>query len=272
MKAALIPPVAHLVDFCYESRFHLVLSHMLTNPDYRAFYRDQRLRGSFLILDNGAHENTSGESMMPLLTQAKSIRASEIVLPDTLFDCDATIKGAEQALSFLLGPGQSIWMDAYPRFMLVPQGKTRQEWERCFEGLITAYQMAAVARPDLFPHSVTIGVSKDYDQWGGGHEGLLEYLSVFHEWMTFEVHLLGWGRRLWMLNRLAHNFPWVRSTDSAKPFVYSINGIALSRAGTIPPYPTRDSSYFDTVLGNEALKIAHHNVRIFREEAHDTSW
>lgn len=272
MKAALIPPIAHLEEFCDSAKLHLVLSHLLSNRAYYDFYREQRLRGAFLILDNGAHENKAGQSMEDLLLAALRLRASEIVLPDTLFDRAATTKGTEESLRYLLGAGQDLWGNrAYPGFMVVPQGSSRLEWENCFADLLQIYTNAQVHRRDLFPRTLTVGVSKDYDDlFPGGSIGLLEYLERFREWVVFEVHLLGWARNLATLWDLAHRFPWIRSTDSAKPFVYAKAGIELGLAD-FPEYPGRTPDYFESRLTLGQQRLARRNVEVFRKAAHDTS-
>lgn len=246
-----------------------MLSHLMPDPAYLTFYREQRLKGSYLVLDNGAHENTAGEAMKDLLLKGWWVRADEIVLPDTLFDHRATVRGAEEALIYLLGPGQEMWPDhQYPQLMLVPQGRTRDEWDRCFQDLIAAYVQTQQARPDLFKRSVTIGVSKDYDMWPGGHPALLEHLEGFLEWMKFDVHLLGWASNLTVLEHMSRRFDWIRSTDSAKPFVYAINDIRLRR-GESPEYPHRDPDYFEHLMTWQAERLARHNVRVFQEAAGD---
>lgn len=266
MKAALIPPIPHL-DMAANEPLHLVLSHLLEDKEYRAFYRTQRLRGAYLILDNGAHENTAGEAMADLLLKAYGIRANEVVLPDTLFDADATVRGTREALDYLLGEGQDR---PIPRMMLVPQGATRQEWNDCFEALVVTYQNAWAARPDLIPTKVTIGVSKDYDEdkFEGGHIALLEHLASFRQWLTFDVHLLGWARDLHVLTFLRDRYPWIRSTDSAKPFVYASHGVSLE-VGTSPAYPRRRPDYFKEALTPEQVAIAAYNVEVFKEAAGD---
>lgn len=268
MKAALIPPVAHLREFADGDPLHLVLSHLLTNTEYRQFYREQHLKGAYLILDNGAHENKAGEVMRDLLLKAMMIRASEVVLPDTLFDHHATVRGAQDALNYLMADGQDVWAGApYPTFMVVPQGNTRNEYERCFQDLIEVYVKAQVARPDLFIRNLTIGVSKDYDSWKGKHYSILEFLTTYRQWMKFDIHLLGWARDLTALDDLAQDFD-IRSTDSAKPFVYAMHEIGLAR-GVSPQYPTRPPDYFYRTLTPAQVELAKHNVLVFRRTAND---
>lgn len=278
MKIALIPPVEHLEEFTGRSDFHLVLSHLLSYAPYYKFYRTRRLSGGYIVLDNGAHENKRGMEMRDLLALAGALRANEIVLPDTLFDARATVEGAERALSFLLGEGQTVWgLQTYPQLMIVPQGIDFDAWERCLNDLVGLLTHAYMKNPSLFmppPVRFTIGISKDYEVWKGGIPRLLEHLAVFREWLPFDVHLLGWGRDLLMLAAIAHEYPWVRSTDSAKPFVYAIHGISLAdlqsdadTGGIAPAYPGRPPRYFATPLTPEALVIARTNVQVFRNFA-----
>lgn len=278
MRSAIIPPIAHLDEFAGGDEFHLVLSHLLeVDRRYLRFYQQQRLKGSYLVLDNGAHENTSGEDILDLLSKAEAIRASEIVLPDTLFDHRATVRGIENALAQMCGPGQEVFGGmAYPTCMLVPQGRTFEEWERCFQDLVSAYVQTQVQVPFLFPRSPVIGISKDYEIWDGGIPRLLEYLEPFRDWMRFDVHLLGWGRRLHALPAMAAAFPWVRSTDSAKPFVYAMAGIILPERidgsmGDYPEYPKRPGDYFARTMTDEQKDYARNNVETFRRAAHDTA-
>lgn len=270
MKAALIPPIAHLEDFCGDQEFHLVLSHLLERPAYLKFYREQHLRGRYIVLDNGAHENKEGEGVWDLLQKARLIRPAEMVLPDTLFDHRATVRGAEDSLKILVTQAADYWDgQAHPKIMLVPQGKTRREWEACFHDLIGAYVKAQMAMPALLPTQPVIGVSKDYEVLDGGVPSLLDFLAGFKEWMQFDVHLLGWGRNLGTLYGMAERFPWVRSTDSAKPFVYALYQLVLDPDGRVPVYPGRPARFFDAVFDKKQMQIARRNVAAFKETAHD---
>jgi hypothetical protein len=81
------------------------------------------------------------------------------------------------------------------------------------------------------------------------------------------VHMLGWGRDLWEIIRIAEEFPWIRSTDSAKPFVYALKNISLNPSEDIPKYPTRSKTYFKRKLTPEQVKIATNNAIMFRAAA-----
>src|SRR5262245_54582957 len=136
MKAALIPPISLLKPFGPSDgdQFHLLLSHLLTSPNYRAFYRRQRKNGAFLTLDNSAHEYGAGDSPDMLATYAHQMKVDEVVVPDVLFDAEGTVKKAIETHESWFEDGGESMRDF--RLMYVPQGRTRAEWAVCLQELI----------------------------------------------------------------------------------------------------------------------------------------
>src|SRR5207302_4038547 len=123
--------------------------------------------------------------------------------------------------------------------------------------------------PDAFDRPPVIGLSKDYEIWKGGLARLIElYLMPIHSTQGVDVHLLGWGRELWELDDIGLVYPWIRSTDSAKPYVYAFHDIALNPFQAPPEYPGRPEHFFDLCLTETQLSIAGANVEIFQTAAH----
>jgi hypothetical protein len=273
MKAALIPPIPELGTFGNGS-FHLLLSHLMHNRRYREHYKDQRKKGAYLVLDNSAHENEIGESATTLLTQAIELRAQEVVVPDCLFDAEGTIESALSSIEYWFEGDRADEMRKLdPALMYVPQGRNREQWIECLKELVRLQIYTArmrKARTDF-----VIGLSKDYEVWDGGLLRLLrECLGPLKKDaadrnIRIQVHMLGWGRGLWNLLDVRRQCPWVRSTDSAKPFVYAYKGIELSTASFPPEYPGRRKRYFLTKLSTQQREIAASNVKIFRQVAGD---
>jgi hypothetical protein len=267
MKIALIPPTGNLADF-RSDLIHLVLSHLLRVPEYREFYQKCQQRGEYVILDNGAHENTAGED--PDL--ATLIHASEMVCPDVLFEGEETVRRCQQAL---FAWSESEKFDRLrPHVMLVPQGHTYPEWRTCLYRLLEEYDQFAVWHPRRFWRLPVIGLSKDYEVWPGGLHRLFETdLTMLMGQDGYSVHMLGWGRDLWKLNEIARDFGaflQLRSVDSAKPFVFARAGIRLDPNRPAPDYPRRTADYFTTSLTEEQLETAKHNVLVFRACARGT--
>jgi len=274
VKAALIPPIPELPKFGYGD-FHLLLSHLMDNDEYVHHYKEQRRRGAYLVLDNSAHENNSGETAEKLAKQALRLNAQEVVVPDHLFDAEKTVMGAIAAMETWFERGTVSFQELSPCLMYVPQGKSEADWVECLKELMRIHIYLAKAR--LVRRDLTIGLSKDYEMWPGGLSYLIErYLFPLREdaWSTgirMNVHLLGWGRELRELSRIADQFPWVRSTDSAKPFVYAMSGIRLTKKKiqmqNPPTYPGRPARYFQTRLDSKGRAISMANVRVFKDAA-----
>ena len=274
MKAALIPPIPELHRFGSGS-FHLLLSHLMGDPRYFKHYKAQREHGAYLVLDNSAHESGIGERAGVLLDQALALKAQEIVVPDCLDDAEGTIESGLSAIEhWFEGERREEARELNPALMYVPQGATKDDWVTCLSELIRLQMYAArklQARQDF-----VIGVSKDYEVWDGGLEALLtQYLVPLREnaarrGIKISVHLLGWGRDLWKLDELRRQFPWIRSTDSAKPFVYALRNITLNHDHSEPPkYPGRGKTYFVRNMNERQRVIARTNVRVFKQLAGD---
>lgn len=269
MKVALIPPVPDLRRFA-TTDVHLLLSHLFEQPGYLEFYKERRRDHDYIILDNSAHEAGVGNLPDILLDQALVVRAQEIVCPDVLFDDRGTVDMTVRMFRYLLTTeGWFKYENAgYPRLMLVPQGTTRAEWVRCLASLVREWEDRIQPYIETAP---VIGVSKDYeDLVPDGIAGLIEkYLSPLRQTHGIDVHCLGWPSHLWALAHVARRTPWVRSTDSAKPFVYAQAGVRLEPGGKVPRYPHRAPDYFTETTSDECTYLAKINVEVFKASAID---
>ncbi len=269
MKTALIPPVP-LLDKYGNGDLHLLLSHLVDEfPAYREHYTKRREAGDYLILDNSAHEHGRGNSMEALLKQASLLRAQEVVVPDVLFDRRATVSSAQNSISWLKTQhGRDCFERAgRPRLMYVPQGEGRHEWSTCLM-LLMAIHHGGDVHLGLGPP--VIGISKDYYTLKGGLVGIIdEYVVEYFEHDRADVHCLGWPTDLWQLAKVAKKHPWVRSTDSAKPFVYADADILLEPGGDVPAYPRRKETYFSEGLSKNGLLLADRNVAVFEAAANN---
>jgi hypothetical protein len=267
----LIPPIPHLKQFG-QGPFHLVLAHLLqSDKDYLKHYKAQARGGAYIMIDNSAHEQGSGQGLPQLLACLELLNPRpgrvQLVMPDVLWDGQATARTTLEAFHVLAQPLEKGILERYgAELCYVPQGKNRQEWEWCFHYLTQAFIK-------LFPEDTPwcIGMSKDYEVWWGGVLSLLNR-TVYPTGVVIhrkpQVHLLGWGRKLWKLRTIVKSANVrIRSTDSAKPFVYASAGIRLEPWLKPPEYPKREGDYFHTTLTPEQLAIAAYNVRIFEDTA-----
>lgn len=269
MKAALIPPIPDLRRVP-NMGIHLVLSHLFEDPRYFSYYQQCRIAGDYLILDNGAHELGVGQMNETLLGHARTIQAQEVVLPDVLFDRRGTVERTKAMLKWVGKQGWVHYLEAgRPRFMMVPQGSDRAEWSQCLKALLSFWDFYTLEYPETIQPPV-IGISKDYDNWRGGlHYLIKHYVEPLYNEREFDVHCLGWPSNLWSLAKVAREFPWIRSTDSARPFVYAKHGILLEPGGMVPKYPKRDPEYFTESLAGDRWETVKRNILVFQATAMD---
>lgn len=261
MKIALIPPAPELR--CFPSTgIHLLLSHLLEDERFLSYYQERRELGDYLILDNSAHEFGVGTKAEQLLKQATQLQAQEVVCPDVLFDANGTVEATRQMLKYLEKHPTSYTKAGEPRLMVVPQGQDRTQWVKCLNNLLRAWDST---REEIDIGEPVIGVSKDYDVFVKGGITTLVYKYL----QGYEVHCLGWPSDLWSLARVQQECPWVRSTDSAKPFVYARHHVLLEPGGRVPAYPRRPKNYFDIELNRQQREIAARNIRVFDAAATD---
>lgn len=265
MRIALIPPTPDLTKLP-RTGIHLLLSQNFSDERYVEYYKERRKYGDLLILDNGAHENGIGEEAHHLLAKSSVVNAQEVVVPDALFDRRATVERAKRFMRYIVSrEGRKAYTSAgCPRLMLVPQAQERAEWGVCLHAMLTAWDR--IVPEDM--ESPVIGISKDYDSWRGGLIRLIsDFVEPLYDERDFDVHLLGWSNNLWMTAQIAQTYPWIRSTDSAKPFVFAKRLIRLEPGGRIPNYPRRDPNYFTESLTVAQWEIAMVNIEVYKAAA-----
>lgn len=262
MKIALIPPISELPAFP-STGIHLLLSHLLEDDRYKEYYVQRREEDDYLILDNSAHEFGVGTKPDKLLKQAKLLQAQEIVCPDVLFDANATVEATRAMLRYI-ERHKNAWEQAgEPRLMIVPQGQDRTQWVKCLNNLLKVWD--ATVNEGVPLGDPVIGVSKDYDVFVKG--GITTLVKEYCQ--GYDTHCLGWPSNLWSLANVQAECPWVRSTDSAKPFVYARHQVLLEPGGRVPEYPRRPPDYFERGLNMQQREIAARNIRVFDAAATD---
>lgn len=269
MKTCQIVPIPHLETVKHD-QYHLLLSHLVPNTVYKRFYQDLAKQKKYLILDNSAHELGEGGSISKLYIEAMVLGAKELVLPDVLDNSQGTIELGVKSLYSLSNLAHDKIANGDLRLMIVPQGKTIEEWEVSLWGILIELFRLWPSLP------VTIGITKDSDKYPGlNGDGvnqiigryILPLIGQFHG--QFEIHLLGWGRNLAYLSKIRDQYPIIRSTDSAKPWVYAMEGIKLDYDNLVntSPYPSRPKNFFTTQVSQEILEMAEHNIDVFKRTA-----
>jgi hypothetical protein len=252
------------MDILYREPMVMLLAHMFEDPIYSAkaaLIRPKNKR-CHIILDNGAHELGASIAITNILEIAKNVDANEIILPDVIKNCEATvlasIDGAEAVCDFWY---LTNWKPSH--LMVVPQGSTPAEWEYCLRTLITKVTQV-FQRRHVEPCEIVIGVPKHFEFFNGGRLALLQSMVYRFHMQGHQVHCLGIESNLFDYQIIGDKCTWVRSTDSAKPFRYTIAGWDLS-TGHLPPNKYGDQEdYFHLHVPDNALNLMARNEMVYR--------
>lgn len=243
------PLLPMLKDLSYQMcLYHVVKS----NPEYAEFYRQEKARGAFVIMDNGAAEgvNPSPEELMPVY---EMVQPSEIVLPDVVYDKEETLTRTAAAYTKYVAAG----LHHKYQFMAVPQGNTFTEWCECLSTMLS------------LDHVTTIGVSKFVTpkfqkELGENTNVRLECVDMILSLAAkrkpaIQIHLLGCWDTPEELKEISQTFrdkESVRGTDSAIAYVFARAGVPYS-----PELKRPDNDEIDFHNGTvQDVELLKHNI------------
>ncbi len=242
-KIATIVPIHHLSAIKGHERF-MALVHLLNNQEYLEFYEAQVDIGKWVILDNSTVELGEPFPMEEYLASAMRLNASEILLPDWLYDRKQTLEAAEIGLKLVKASGYG------GQIMGVPQGATQEEWVDCL-------------RQMLRMGITSIGLSRRYLTNKFGMSRLLACYTVLtvalqEDYEDTTVHLLGAGLPAEMEVAPCLRLPWVSGVDSAMPSYFSKAGIQIPNNAHRPPHQR------DLLNDEYSISLLAANVEIWR--------
>jgi hypothetical protein len=244
MKVALIAPIELLrYSERFSSGYYMVLPQLLGDEDYFKFYA--RIRGH-KILDNGEAE---GVQVHPdkLFQAADVILADEIVVPDVMGDCYATI---DRAKAFEHYARENPQYD----YIGVAQGKTLNEVRKCLTFLSLQDWVSVLALPRILVNAI-------------GNTARTYIINRYHRTIMdgfTAVHCLGMGHHLEEVQYLA-DLP-VRGIDTSLPYSMTLANTTLQAGSTYQP---RQKDYFDTTLVEDGWPLLNANLTTFMEWADD---
>lgn len=224
--------VAHIVPVnCLEktatNQYHMCLAHLVKESDeYAAFYKRMVDEGNYVMMDNGAAED-SQLSIEELVKCYKKVNPTEIILPDTLLDRDGTIDKVRDSYQYLMNEFDG---NIPYKIMVVAQGRYTNDVLNCIidiKGLIFGEGMKID----------TIGISKFLPMHTGNkydRASLLMTAKNDIESMGCEVHLLGCDESTDVIRIIRENCKCVRGVDSAFTYLCSQAGVLIDGDASRP--------------------------------------
>lgn len=248
MKVATILPTP-LLGLEPSTEYNMCLYQVLKeSPEYYKYFKKLKDKGQFVIMDNGAAEGVN-PAIEDLLLMYESLRPSEAILPDVVYDKEETLRRTKEAYIAMCENNMHQWM----QYMAVPQGNNYTEWVECMSEMM---QQRFIT---------TIGVSKFVTpkfqtEMGYGANVRLECVDAIlteaaKRQVGIQIHLLGCWDDPKEIGQIHKAFGSnIRGTDSAIAYVHA-------RAGNLyasgDPRPDNDEIDFisGTVADKNTLKF-----------------
>lgn len=227
-KITLVPQnYLHMIK---EDDMHLALACYINREGYEKytdFYtggENGRKKDSYLILDNGVIEGDP-ISFPGCIEIAKQINADEIVLPDVYRDAAATEKAIEEAVQYIDSLSE---FEKYKfSYMMVPQGKTLQEWLQCAQKLMEKYAndtfIEVIGIPRHLQRNECDALARLY--------AITEIYNKMDSFIDrYKFHFLGTGLTAeelyeYDIEQFKRYMIPIRSVDSASAYVFAKEGI-----------------------------------------------
>lgn len=168
MKVATILGIPYLY-MEKDNDYHLCLAHLLAHKEYADFFRERARHGDQVIMDNGVVETGLPMPWSLLKELADDVEATDLILPDKLYDSRATLEMGKAAIKEY---------DGYPSLTAVPQGRNFNEWKQCLREMLE------------WPAVTTIGISKFVGLFTTSRVDVLKQVPELME-SDMGIHLLG---------------------------------------------------------------------------------
>lgn len=270
------------------SNYHLLLAHELEQLDAEtlkkslAFWNMAQRNGHFIMLDNGAYELGTAMESETFAKICHMLEPNEIILPDVLYDGDASMQRAEQfcsAYAELFHVSDAKTSDCLPphltRKAAVIQFDTRNDptapidmnmLEEQFKFYHRHLGVSTLCIPRHFGHDRVYGRTLFLEQ-------LHQFLHRHSYWLdVFEFHMLGLAcvPELEIFPR----YYWIRGVDTAAQFVYAYHGCLLCDHADVVTNKSckRPQMFFDLhTLNSAAQKLLTANVAYTRKIMHQSA-
>jgi hypothetical protein len=258
MKFYAIPPNKHLAMMDNGNAGYFCLAHHFFNDtSYRDYFLNLRKHkpDAFITLDNGAAEHSLVTEDI-LIEAVKELKPNEVIAPDVLFDCRATLDNFFRFVNRM----NSEMLTRDTGIFGCPQGSSREEWLYCYMQMtqdpnVTCIGLSKIAVPKCW-NDVTgdkmIGVSRN---------ACVQELKD-RNILIKPLHLLGMGEHNEFDYYLLNNIPNIRSSDSCYTILAAIHGISFEEGNTTR-IPT-ENAYFDVILTNQQHNLATKNIEYLK--------
>lgn len=238
------------------NNYPYVLGHLIKlDSEYKEFYKQELEEADFSILDNSAFELGKSIPFDELMSVARELKPTHLVLPDTVHDKISTLRDSIDFWEEFRVELEEL--DITP--IGVVQGNSFKELYECITKYITA---------GIFYIAIPFDCIKDTD-----------YSTIrvlFFRWLIEEVglsnmsnlefHFLGLQNPQEILLYSSLEKELITSIDSSSPILHGVVGNEFNEWGTNKPKPKiKLADNLDIDITTDTLNIIENNVKFFKQ-------
>ena len=253
MKLAHISTINSLNQISNKSQIEFCLLPVLKNKEYKDYFKKIIKEGKYCIGDNFIAEGNPIPTEK-LIKAALEIKVSELIIPDVIGNYNATKKMREDFLSKYY----EKMKENNIKLMSVVQGKTKEEYKKCFEEIQNDKRIDVIGIPFRLNFKIFSNKSKELNHmWN--RIAFIIMLNVQYKKIK-PIHLLGCNL-VKELDKL-RTFKMIRSCDSKLISRYSLNNQKVNLQDIEKP---KIKLYIDTKLTRKQIKLAQENIKILEK-------
>jgi len=235
--------------------YNYCLPHLLDiDKEYEAFFRSEKEKGRYCIMDNSLHEIGHAYNHDRLRYWINELEPNEFIVPDVWMDCSQTVAQAKHWKQY-----------KYPektKPIAVIQGSNKSEAYLCanllhdlgYSKLCVSY--GATWYNDSFPHN-----NVDMGKALGRVHFVMGLLQLQHL-KNIKLHLLGCAipsEFSWY-----DNHPQIESIDTSNPIMAALEGIKYKSYGLNHKPKANMNDHFDIKIDELDYSIVSYNVDKFK--------
>lgn len=252
MRFFVIPPLSHLELMEEGTAGYFVLAHLYAkDPRYRDFLKFEKQRSKFVLLDNGAAENSLVTEEV-LIRVVKELNPDEVIAPDVLFDASQTMYNLQSFVEAMQRENLSS------NILFCPQGRTKQEWIQCYKFGLNHPEVSTIGLSKIAVPWAWMGARGDKAIMESRHE-CVDYLEE-NDLIKKPIHLLGAGNPD---EFRYYKHPLIRSTDSCFAVWAGMNEIDWNK-GNKSRIPTPHDYFQKNITVNQYSTVLS-NIDYLRE-------
>lgn len=233
-----------------------VLGHLIKlNSKYKEFYKQQLQVSDFSILDNSAFELGKSIPFEELMSVARELSPTHLVLPDTVHDKETTLR---DSVSFF---DEFCW--ELEELQITPigvvQGNSFEDLYDCIKEYVDS---------GIYYIAIPFDCIKDTD-YGTIRFQFFRYLfenlgkSIMSQ---LQFHFLGIQNPQEMLLYSSFEKEFISSIDTSSPILHGIVGNEFSQWGTTKPKPSlKLADNLDLDITEESWKRIENNINHFKK-------